>query len=151
MINPRRHLSIVALIYFTTLGSACVEATDNNNSQNSGWQNYYDADSGFVFIYPNGWEVVDDFFYKTHYVATIQRIGGSKDPINWIRVNSPQFMENDGRCIEVDMQSLCTYSKDEAVLEIFEKFAASFKCEHPEENANKKINEAQYFGREEVK
>ena len=91
------------------------------------WQAYSNAENRFTFSYPKDWEVIDEGFYKTAYSLTIQRIAGSEDANNWIRINSPQFQEEDGKCIEVELQRICTYSQDAEVLDIMERLAAGFK------------------------
>jgi hypothetical protein len=96
------------------------------------WQNYFNPSNSFAFKYPKDWEITDDGFYKTAYVITIQKIGDGENSNDWIRINSPQFQKEYGRCIEVDNQKICTYSSDADVLEIFEMIAASFRLEEME-------------------
>ncbi len=133
----RQRLSIqtaisVLLFSFLFIGTACASKVGDDDIAD--WLIYFNAESGFTFNYPADWEVVDDGFYKTAYVATLQKIGGSEDSNNWIRINSPQFMEEDGKCLEADNQRICTYSKDTDVLNIFEKVAASFKLNRTQQD-----------------
>jgi hypothetical protein len=121
-----KHCVISILFSIFIVGTASAGETGSSGDM-SNWNSYSDAESGFSFMYPKDWEVIYEGFYKTSYGATIQKIGGNKDSNNWIRINSPQFQISDGKCIEVDNQRICTYSKDADVLDIFERLAASFK------------------------
>jgi hypothetical protein len=129
--NSQRRSYILGLILIYFLVSAVCGSAEaskiGDDIDTANWQSYSNAESKFSFKYPKDWEVIDEGFYKTSFGLTIQRIGGSEDSDNWIRINSPQFQEEDGKCIEVDKQFICTYSKDANVLDIFKRVAASFK------------------------
>lgn len=112
----------------TFVCSPCIGAADNNTDVPA-WNWYANEENHFSFAYPKDWEVIDEGFYKTHYGLTIQRIGRHEDADNCIRINSPQFSVEDGRCITVDDQQICTYSKDAAVIDIFRKITAGFSFE----------------------
>jgi hypothetical protein len=137
VIELQRSITFLCLFTFIS-GYACAEGA-GNAADMSTWQSYTNAESGFSFRYPKGWEVVDDFFYKTGYVATIQRVGSSEDANNWIRINSPQFQIGDGKCIDVDKQHICTYSKDTKVSGILEMLATSFRVR------SKSVTNADFF------
>lgn len=130
MIGQRRsHLSGLILVYFLVFavcGSAAA-SKNGDDADTANWLRYSNAENKFTFKYPEGWEVIDEGFYKTAFGLTIQKIGESEDSDNWIRINSPQFQEEDGKCLEVDQQLICTYSNDANVLDIFKRVAASFK------------------------
>jgi len=118
--------SVCLFLVFAVFGSTIeIKAGDDTNAQ--GWQTYSDAENKFIFKYPKGWEVIDEGFYKTVYGLTIQKTSEKENSDNWIRINSPQFQEEDGNCIDVGNQIICTYSKDADVIEIFKKIAHSFK------------------------
>lgn len=131
MIRPQ----CLFITFFLIIGYAC--AGQAGEDAVAAWQSYSNEENHFTFSYPRGWEVIDEGFYKTTYGLTIQRIGGSEDSNNWIRINSPQFQEEDGKCIEVDMQRICTYSKEADVLGIMERLATSFMRKPGEEGVNK--------------
>ena len=137
MVSPQHTCSngsrFFLFFVFIITGSACAEKVGGENDI-SDWQSYSNVESGFTFQYPTDWEVVDDGFYKTAYVVTIQKIGGSEDSNNWIRINSPQFMEENGQCLEADGQQICTYSTDANVLNIYHRVAAGFKLEHAQKD-----------------
>lgn len=117
---------LMYFIVFVICGYATArEIGDDADTAN--WQSYSNAENKFSFKYPKDWEVIDDGFYKTAFGLTIQKIGGSEDSDNWIRINSPQFQEEDGTCTEVNKQFICTYSHDADVLSIFKRIAASFQ------------------------
>ena len=118
---------IPAIVFLICSGCTMAGTKDANVSQ---WKHYSNEESGFQLIYPVGWEVIDEGFYKTHYGLTIKRIGGEQDSNDWIRVNSPQFSEEDGMCATVSDQQICTYSKDSAVIDILHAISASFVSRH---------------------
>jgi len=130
MISQRRSyihgLILIYFLVFVVCGSGTAR-TIGDDSDTVNWQSYSNAENKFTFKYPKDWEVIDEGFYKTAFGLTIQKIGGSEDSDKWIRINSPQFQEEDGKCIEVDKQLICTYSNDANVQEIFKRVAASFK------------------------
>ena len=124
-------MKIFAACLLTTIPficSACIFVADND-TYISTWKRYANEENHFRFNYPNDWEVIDDGFYKTHYGVTIQKINQREDSDSWIRINSPQFSMENGRCIAVNDQQICTYSNDEIVIDIFQKIATSFTCE----------------------
>ena len=98
-----------------------------NDSDTDIWLSYSNDENKFTFKYPREWEVIDEGFYKTAYALTIKKTGGDEDSDNWIRINSPQFQAEDGKCIECNNQFICTYSKDANVIAIFKRVAASFR------------------------
>ena len=130
MICLRRSFMPGLIMIFFLVSVVCGYAAERKivaDADTANWHSYSGAESNFIFKYPKNWEVIDDGFYKTAYALTIQKIGGDEDSDNWIRINAPQFQEEDGTCIVVDTQQICTYSKDAEVLNIFKKIAASFK------------------------
>ena len=125
----RTHVNGLILIYFLAF-IVCGSAAARNigdDADIANWQSYSNAENKFSFKYPKDWEVIDEGFYKTGFGLTIQKISGSEDSDNWIRINSPQFQEEDGQCVEVNKQLICTYSHDADILDIFKSVAASFK------------------------
>ena len=130
MISQRRSyvygLILIYYIVFVVSGSATARKI-GDDSDTANWQSYSNTENKFTFKYPKDWEVIDEGFYKTAYGITIRKLSGSEDSDNWIRINSPQFQEEDGKCIEVNKQLICTYSKDADVLYIFKRVVASFK------------------------
>jgi hypothetical protein len=128
MINQRT-IYIYGFILACLLAFGIYISTTTNIHDDAYWQSYFSPQNSFVFKYPKDWEITDDGFYKTAYMITIQKIGDSDNSNDWIRINSPQFQEQYGRCIEAYNQKICTYSSDEDVLEIFEMVAASFRLE----------------------
>ena len=137
MIVPSRSFLTGALSILLSLSVICGSAWAGevgDGSDLSTWRDYSNTESGFTFKYPKDWEAVDEGFYKTAYGVTLQKTGGGEDSNNWIRINSPQFMEQDGTCLEADRQRICTYSKDPDVLNIFEEVAASFKLNRGQQN-----------------
>ena len=130
--TSQRHFHIYGLILACILALVVFISTTTNINDDAYWQNYFNPQNNFAFKYPKDWEITDDGFYKTAYVITMQKIGDDENSNDWIRINSPQFQEEYGRCIEVYNQKICTYSSDTDVLEIFEMVAASFKLEESE-------------------
>jgi hypothetical protein len=118
-------MSFLFLVFFAGKSGA-----GKNDGDMADWQNYSNPESHFTFQYPRDWEITDDFFYKTLWSVTLQKIGGAADSENWIRVNSPQFQEEDGVCVQIGEERLCTYSRDADVLKIFKGVAASFKLKN---------------------
>ncbi len=114
------------------------EANESANMDTSDWLSYSNTENNFTFKYPKDWEVIDEGVYKTAYGLTLQKIGKSENSDHWIRINSPQFTEEDGKCITVDAQQICTYSKDMNILNIFKKVSDSFKFKHQQLDQNKK-------------
>ncbi len=128
----RRPFYIYGLILACLLAFIIFVFTTTNINDDAYWQSYFNAQNNFAFKYPKDWEITDDGFYKTAYVITLQKIGESENSNDWIRINSPQFQEEYGKCIEVNSQKICTYSSDADVLEIFDRLVASFKLVGPE-------------------
>jgi hypothetical protein len=124
-----KKIFVLCLVAATTFICAACAGVADKYAKTSGWNSYADDVNHFRFSYPKDWEVIDEGFYKTHYGLTIQRIGREEDSNNWIRINSPQFSVEDGRCCEVDEQQICTYSQNATVIEIFENIVASFQRE----------------------
>ncbi len=116
---------VIFLVFFAIGSASAKKAGDADDT--APWLTYSNPKSNFTFMYPRGWEITDDFFYKTHWSVNIQQIGGDKDSDNWIRINSPQFQEEDGVCVKVGEETICTYARAPDVLEIFKKVAAGFK------------------------
>lgn len=134
---------ILLLFILSVLLQACSEnvskAKETNNTDVADWLSYSNSENNFTFKYPKDWEVIDEGFYKTAYGLTLQKIGKSVNSDNWIRINSPQFTEEgEGKCMAVDAQKICTYSKDVNILNIFQKVSASFKLRHQQIVQNKK-------------
>ncbi|MDU9047618.1 MAG: hypothetical protein Q3M30_02130 [Candidatus Electrothrix sp. Rat3] len=111
--------------------------TDKNPAA---WQEYNNPKSGFLFTYPTEWELIDDFLYQTAgalsagtgegmWTINLQQIGKEEDSANWIRINPRQFQDEDGTCMTVSQQQICTYSRDAGVLAILKKIAASFRLQ----------------------
>lgn len=100
---------LIAIVFsiFVAVGSATAKNV-GDGANATDWEIYSNPGSNFTFKYPKGWEITDDFHYKTHWSVNLQRIGGDDDSENWIRVNSPQFQEEDGVCIQIDQESICT-------------------------------------------
>jgi hypothetical protein len=92
----------------------------------AGWQTYSNAESNLTFKYPKDWETADEGFYVTaggsvanQWSVRLQKIEGDEDSNDWIRINPRQFDESDGICTKVGEESICTYSTDQDVLNIF--------------------------------
>ncbi len=134
-----RGLLPLIFLVFVAVGSApAKKAGDAGDTAH--WLTYSNPKSNFTFMYPKGWEITDDFFYKTHWSVNIQKIGGDEDSDNWIRINSPQFQEEDGICVKVGEERICTYGRDPDVLEIFKKVAAGFKLKGLQQDKNRPSN-----------
>jgi hypothetical protein len=108
------------------------------DKESAAWQEYNNPESGFLFTYPTGWKITDDFFYQSAGAAgtdegvwtiILQQIGKDDDSNNWIRINSPQFQKLDGTCITISQQDICTYSREISVLEVLKRIAASFRMQ----------------------
>jgi hypothetical protein len=91
----------------------------------SGWNTYSNEEAGLSFKYPRDWLVEVEGFYETAggeradlWSLTLYRRGAHDDSDNWIRFNPRQFQESEGRCIIVSGNAICTYSRDEQILEI---------------------------------
>ena len=118
----------ILTVWISLVPAACFssETKTDVNAKTVSWHSYSNPKVNFTFKYPNDWEITDDFFYKTSWTINLQRKGADADSDNWIRINPPQFQDEDGVCKQVGEEEICTYSKDAAVLEIFKKVAASF-------------------------
>lgn len=96
----------------------------------SGWNTYSNEEAGLSFKYPKDWMVEVEGFYETAggaradlWSLTLYRRGAEDDSNDWIRFNPRQFQESDGRCVVVSGNAICTYSRDERILEILWKVA----------------------------
>jgi hypothetical protein len=122
---PRSLIPILFLVSVFVGSAAAQKRGDCDNTAN--WQTYSNPRSNFTFTYPKGWEITDDFFYKTHWSVNLQKVVEEKGSNNWIRINSPQFQDEDETCTKVGKEHICTYSRDPDVLEIYKKLTVSFK------------------------
>ena len=116
-----------------------VDNTGQDKTTNTAtWKNYDNPEYGFTFKYPQNWIVEDEGDYETAGGAQsdvpsliVYEQGQEENSDNWIRINPRQFMLEDGRCLEIGEYAICTYSRDAAVLAVYNHFIANFtpNCE----------------------
>lgn len=95
------------------------------------WQTYRNEEYGLRFQYPLDWEIIQDIVYetaagikaKTRWI-NLQKIGEGNSA-EWIRINPRQFQTSEGKCYEGNL--ICTYSKDEKVLDILRKIFSTIQ------------------------
>ncbi len=116
----------LCLLMLLAMGGGACSGLQAAGDQDAEWKTFRSRESRFVFLYPPDWQVIDEGFYKTNYGITMYRLGKEEDSNDWIRINSPQFMEEDGRCASISDQQICTYSSDPQILAIFDRVTESF-------------------------
>ena len=113
---------------------------DNDEIKNeiANWQTYSNPQASFTFKYPNNWEIMEDYFYKTaagikakNPTIVLQKVGDDNSN-NLITINQRQFQCEWGKCKGI----VGTYSKDTGVLDVFNKIVESFEKIEVDETAN---------------
>ncbi|MBU4338962.1 hypothetical protein KKB43_04785 [Patescibacteria group bacterium] len=114
--------------------SPAMEPVASIEDEMKNWQIYSKPELDFTFKYPQGWNVIQDYFYETaagikasNPTIILQKIGDNN--INdEIRINSRQFDCEHGKCAEViDYMTVGTFSKNLEVLDVFGKIIKSFE------------------------
>lgn len=97
------------------------------------WKTYSNPEVNFTLKYPKDWEITGDYFYETatgikseKRTVVLQKVG-NQDSNNWIRINPRQFQCNPGKCIDIDGNTIATYSKEPEIQDIFNQMLSTFR------------------------
>jgi hypothetical protein len=110
-----------------------VRKSESGAEVGAAWQTYSNADHRLSFQYPTVWGIREAFVPETAggvegNVLTIilGRMGGD-NANDWIRINPWQFHRKVGTCREVDEHSICTYSENQALIDVLDRSCSTFE------------------------